>query len=266
MSATKSMRQAGFCKVNKATAMNWRKTLRKIGKWGPWNYRFWREAMRRPYNIAFKTPPVADDALTYFPEAEELRANFAALRAEAVAVATGTRIPSSHEYMSIHDTFFKHDQIPWNLMLLRAYGYDYHNNQARTPLMTDFLRRNKHVVSAAISVFPPGKRLRPHRGPFKAVWRYHMAYLVSDLENGGTSCELDINGQTYHLREGQDLIWDDTYIHSARNQSDKPRIVLLLDVYRRDHPWWIGWLSRLTLWIAKIVQGVMRLNKHAAAR
>ena len=130
--------------------------------------------------------------------------------------------------------------------------------------MRDFLTAHPEVVSATVSVFPPGKHLRPHRGPFKGVWRYHLAYLVEELGDGKTAAELVIDGKTYHLREGDDLLWDDTFMHEAINRSNNPRIVLLLDVFRRDHPFWLAWLSRYVLFLARIGQSLKGMRSRAA--
>lgn len=243
--------------------MDLNKRLRKFIKYGPWGYRFWRELMRKPYEKAFPTPAVADDLLDQFPQAKELRENFAAFRAEALAVATGRDLPANHEIMPEQKTFYDHDQIPWKMVALRAYSYDYESNLKQMPLMADFLRRNPHVVSATVSVFPGGKHLRPHRGPWKGVWRYHLAYLVEDLGEGRTSGELLIDGKTHYLRTGDDLLWDDTFMHAAINRSETPRIVLLLDVLR-PHPWWLGWMSQTVLGVARIAQVVRGMGARAA--
>lgn len=240
------------------------KRIRKFIKWGPWGYRFWRDLMRKPYAHAFQTPAVMPDVLAEFPEAAELREKFPALRAEAIKITTGRDLPSNHEIMPEQTTFYTFDKIPWKMANLRAYSFDYPENLEQMPVMADFLKRNKHVVSATISVFPGGKHLRPHKGPFKGVWRYHLPYLVEDLGDGQTSCELTIDGTQYFLKEGEDMLWDDTFMHEARNRSDKPRVVLLLDVYRRDHPWWLGWVSRTVLFVGRIAQSVRGMRKRAA--
>ena len=243
--------------------MTLKKRIRKIIKQGPWGYRFWRDRMRKPYERAFPTPPVSDDMARDFPEAAELRERFTELRAEALKVSTGRELPNNHDIMPEQRTFFEHDKIPWKMVTLRAYGYNYPENLAQVPVIADFLRRNRHVVSATISVFPAGKHLRPHKGPFKGVWRYHLAYLVKDLGAGQTSAELTIDGKTYHLREGDDLLWDDTFMHEAINRSDMPRIVLLLDVMRNNHPWHLKLVTQSALNVARIGQAVRGMRQRA---
>ncbi|MEM8871162.1 MAG: aspartyl/asparaginyl beta-hydroxylase domain-containing protein [Pseudomonadota bacterium] len=244
--------------------MTLNKRIRKIIKWGPWGYRFWRDLMRKPYDRAFQTPAVMDDPTSEFPQVEELRAEFAKLRAEALKVSTGQDLPNNHDIMPEQRTFFEFDKIPWKMVTLRAYGYDYPENQAQLPEMKDFLQRNRNVVSATISVFPAGKALRPHKGPFKGVWRYHLPYLVKDMGEGRTSCELTIDGKTYYLNEGEDLLWDDTYMHSAINRSDMPRIVLLLDILRSNHPWYLKPVTHSMLFIAGRLQAIRGMRKRAA--
>ena len=67
------------------------------------------------------------------------------------------------------------------MLPLRGYGYDYPANQALIPSLRSFLSRHRDVVSAAVSLFPSGKVLRPHKGPFKGVWRFHLPLYMADL-------------------------------------------------------------------------------------
>jgi aspartate beta-hydroxylase len=121
-------------------------------------------------------------------------------------------------------------------------------------------------VSAAVSLFPPGKILRPHKGPFKGVWRFHLPLYVETLENKTTSCELMIDGVTYYLQEGEGFLWDDTFLHSAVNRSEQPRVVLLFDVFRHDQPFWLVGMSWVFLWVAQIWQHVQNMRERARLR
>ncbi len=75
----------------------------------------------------------------------------------------------------------------------------------------------------------PGKRLPPHRGPYKGVLRYHLGVIIpEDTE----SCGLEVAGERRHWLEGHSLIFDDTFIHCAWNDSAEPRVVLFVDFAR----------------------------------
>ena len=87
--------------------------------------------------------------------------------------------------------------------------------------------------------------------------------MAKALDEGRTACELTIDDKTYWLKEGEDLLWDDTFMHNARNRSDEPRVVLLLDVMRADQPMALRALSNFACWTAQIGQMVMGTRARA---
>lgn len=242
-----------------------RTVIQKILRWGPWHYRFWRELARTCYVRSLHNPAVVESD-SHFPGARELLANYDAIRSETLKVALSGRLPANHEIMQQQRTLYEFDRKVWGMLPLKGYGFDYPANQALIPALRRFLQHHPEVVSAAVSLFPPGKVLRPHRGPFKGVWRFHLPLYVEDMGAGRTSCELAIDGRTYYLREGQGFLWDDTFLHSARNPSEQPRVVLLFDVFRRDQPFWLIGLSWLFLWVAQIWQRLQNMRQRARLR
>ncbi len=74
--------------------------------------------------------------------------------------------------------------------------------------------------------------LAPHAGPQRAVLRYQLGLVVPEPE----ACELRVAGTLARWREGEGMLWDDTFEHSAANRGTRPRVVLFLDVQRRDVP------------------------------
>ena len=242
-----------------------RTLVQRIVRWGPWNYRFWREIARWCYERSLRNPAVVNPD-QHFPEHRELLENYSAIRRETLEVALSGRLPANHEIMQQQRTLYEFDRKIWGMLPLRGYGFDYPENQARIPTLQGFLQRHRDVVSAAVSLFPPGKVLRPHKGPFKGVWRYHLPLYVDDLGQGQTSCELLIDGTRYFLQEGEGFLWDDTFLHSAVNRSEQPRVVLLFDVFRRDQPIGLVAMSWVFLWVAQIWQRVQNMRDRAQLR
>ncbi len=37
-----------------------------------------------------------------------------------------------------------------------------------------------------------------------------------------------------HLTEGKCILFDDSFLHEANNASDKPRVVLIIDIWHPD--------------------------------
>ena len=242
-----------------------RTLIRKIVRWGPWHYRFWRELVRWIYERSLHNPAVVDKD-HHFPAGRELLADYDAIRTQSLEVALSGRLPANHEIMQQQRSLYEFDRKVWGMLPLRGYGFDYPANQELIPALLTFLQRHREVVSAAVSLFPPGKVLRPHRGPFKGVWRFHLPLYVEDLGDGRTSCELVIDGMTHYLREGEGFLWDDTFLHAARNPSQQARVVLLFDVFRRDQPFWLIGLSWIFLWVAQIWQRLQNMRQRALLR
>jgi len=73
--------------------------------------------------------------------------------------------------------------------------------------------------------------------------------LSMPTRNDGTpAAVLTIDKNDYRLREGDFLLWDDTFEHAVRNESDEYRVVLLLDVRRRSMPFDLTVLSSGFVW------------------
>jgi beta-hydroxylase len=45
-------------------------------------------------------------------------------------------------------------------------------------------------------------------------------------------CRIIVDGQPYAWRDGEPVMFDETFIHAAENRSDVPRIILFCDVER----------------------------------
>ncbi len=45
-------------------------------------------------------------------------------------------------------------------------------------------------------------------------------------------CRIYIDGTPYAWRDGQDILFDETFIHSVNNETDETRLILFCDVAR----------------------------------
>jgi beta-hydroxylase len=104
----------------------------------------------------------------------------------------------------------------------------------------EVLDRHKNIVSAYFSVIGPNKMLMPHEGPWCGVIRIHLAMVVPSDGDSILVC----NEKEYRWKEGETVVFDDTYEHFAVNLSNNNRVVLFLDYMRPlPKPWnWINWL------------------------
>ena len=139
---------------------------------------------------------------------------------------------------------------------MKAYGVAAPNNLARCPVTARLLEETPEVVSAIFGFIAPGKHIPKHRGPFRGILRYHLMLSMPNDEAGVPACELNVDGVPHKLADGESLLWDDTYPHEVWNRSDKVRIALLLDVWRKDQPPDMAALSRVILAATKLVLSI----------
>lgn len=75
------------------------------------------------------------------------------------------------------------------------------------------------------SVLTPGTHILPHRGVTNARVVCHLPLIVPE------DCALVVGGETHHWREGQGVVFDDTFEHEAWNRGTRTRVVLIVDVW-----------------------------------
>jgi aspartate beta-hydroxylase len=123
---------------------------------------------------------------------------------------------------------------------------------AKCPVLASIVASAPDVLSASISFLSPGKHVPAHRGPFRGVLRFYLALSMPTAADGRPGAVLRIADSEYRLKDGEFLLWDDTYTHEAWNNSDAVRMVLLLDVRRRGMPLDMEIFSRLLMGIVQI--------------
>jgi beta-hydroxylase len=79
------------------------------------------------------------------------------------------------------------------------------------------------------SILSPGKHIPPHRGAYNGLLRYHLGLKVPEPHE---KCRIRIANQTTVWREGQSLVFDDTFNHEVWNDTDGVRVVLFVDFLR----------------------------------
>ena len=126
----------------------------------------------------------------------------------------------------------------WTTLFLRYGGRDFPATMRHFPILAK-LMDSPRIVVALFSCLEPGVELKPHRGYFKGVLRYHLCLEVQDRE----LVWLMVGGQRYHWNSGEAIVFDDAYVHTAHNRSGHSRVVLFLDVLR-PLPWGLDAINR----------------------
>jgi beta-hydroxylase len=187
-------------------------------------------ALFAPYNVLvylFSAVPVRPFLeRDRFPQLAPLRDNWRSIREEALQlfdqgyVSTGVR----HEDAGF-STFFKRG---WKRFHLKWYGQPLNSARTLCPRTVAVLDGIPSVKAAMFALLSPGGKLNPHRDPFAGSLRYHLGLVTPNSD----ACRIVVDGQPYSWRDGEDVVFDETYVHEAENYTDTIRIILFCDIER----------------------------------
>ncbi|MFL5088851.1 MAG: aspartyl/asparaginyl beta-hydroxylase domain-containing protein [Xanthobacteraceae bacterium] len=184
-----------------------------------------------PYNVlmylfsAVPNKPVLPVGVV--PELAKLRENWQVIRDEALNLFDEGRIKASDGYNDWgFNSFFRSG---WKRFYLKWYDDALPSAQRMCPRTVALLESIPCIKGAMFATLAPGGRLVQHRDPFAGSLRYHLG-LVTPTHRG--ECRILVDGIPCSWRDGEDLLFDETYIHYAENTTDQTRIILFCDVER----------------------------------
>jgi len=183
-----------------------------------------------PYNAlmylfsAVPARPFID--LKHFPELDKLQQNWQTIRDEAVKLFDEGYIRAAAKYNDLgFNSFFKSG---WKRFYLKWYDDFLPSARELCPQTTALLESIPSVQAAMFALLPPGARLPSHRDPFAGSLRYHLGLRTPNSEK----CRIIVDGELYYWKDGEAVMFDETYIHRAENHTDVPRLILFCDVER----------------------------------
>ena len=198
-------------------------------------HRFFRQlsdhsTILAPYNAlmyvysAVPSKPYLD--VSQFPELKVLQENWHVIREEAVNLQEGGHIRAAEKYNDLgFNSFFR---TGWKRFYLKWYDDYLPSARAQCPRTVALLDQVPSITGALFASLPPGARLVRHRDPYGGSLRYHLG-LVSP---NSPDCFIYVDDEKYFWREGEAVMFDETFIHYAENKTDHQRIVLFCDVER----------------------------------
>jgi aspartate beta-hydroxylase len=120
----------------------------------------------------------------------------------------------------------------WDAFFFYRHGERFDDNHRRCPKTSavleslELFRIKGQSPEICFSFLAPQTTIQPHYGVSNTRLVMHLPLLVP------RDCALNLVGVGEHRwREGELLLFDDTYLHEAWNRSDEMRIVLLMDCW-----------------------------------
>jgi len=174
-----------------------------------------------------------------FPELKLLNDNWQVIRDEAMSLADGGQIRAAAGYTDMgFNSFFR---TGWKRFYLTWYGRELPSAMAQCPNTLALLKQIPSVKAAMFASLPPGATLQRHRDPYAGSLRYHLGLFTPN----DAGCFIEVDGQPYHWKDGEAVMFDETFIHHAANRTQQQRVVLFCDIER---PLWtapVRWFNRV---------------------
>ncbi|MFA6231592.1 MAG: aspartyl/asparaginyl beta-hydroxylase domain-containing protein [Rhodanobacter sp.] len=195
-------------------------------------------AIFAPYNLmmyafsAVPARPILDRR--GFPQLDLLQANWQTIRDEAARLFDEGHIRAAAKSNDASfNSFFKQG---WKRFYLKWYGEPLTSAEALCPQTVALLKAIPSVKAAMFALLPPGSKLNPHRDPFAGSLRYHLGLITPNSRN----CRIFVDGEEHAWGDGKDVVFDETYVHWAENNSEQTRVILFADVERPLRTRWMS--------------------------
>jgi beta-hydroxylase len=171
-----------------------------------------------------------------FPQLNLLKDHWQTIRDEAILLEREELIKGSDKYNDVgFNSFFRRG---WKRFYLKWYD-DFHPSAKKyCPQTIELIKQVPEIKAAMFAVLPAGSELLQHRDPYAGSLRYHLGLITPNSE----ACNIVVDGQPYYWKDGEDVLFDETYIHYAENKTDMDRLILFCDVERPVKTWFgRGW-------------------------
>lgn len=164
--------------------------------------------------------------LADFPELKLLRDNWETIREEAESLYKEGYISASDKYDDIgFNSFFRRG---WKRFYLKWYQEPMDSAQTLCPKTLKLIQQIPNINAAMFTLLPKNSFLFKHRDPYAGSLRYHLGLITPNSKE----CCIYVDGEPYFWQDGQDVLFDETYVHHAENNTSQDRIILFCDVQR----------------------------------
>lgn len=168
-----------------------------------------------------------------YPSLNQLTENYSLIKDEFNKIfKNNPNLPNYHDIDPGETYISGSTEKNWKVFMLYLLGYKPKKNRFLCPNTCQILDKIPGLVEAFFSILEPGKSIPLHKGPYLGYLRYHLGIQIP-RDNPPT---IYVNSQPHTWKEGEAVLFDDSWPHQVVNQSKEPRAVLIVDVLRPMPP------------------------------
>ncbi|WP_435017696.1 aspartyl/asparaginyl beta-hydroxylase domain-containing protein [Tundrisphaera sp. TA3] len=208
-----------------------------------------------------KRRPVFFDVDKTCPQFRELDRNFPAIRDEVMRILPRkSTLPRYHDLDAAQYGISAQGdpERSWKVFFLYAMGEKPPENVALCPKTSALLDGIPGLFQAFFSILEAGKSIPAHEGPYRGYLRYHLGLVVPEQ----SPPSIRIKDQHYTWKEGESMMFDDSWDHEVINHCEQDRVILIADI-RRPMPFPFDPANRIAQSIMRQVYGKEILKKLA---
>lgn len=180
--------------------------------------------------------------LESLPNLKKITDGYPTIREEAEALLGMGHVRASEKYDDVaFNSFFRRG---WKRFYLKWYGEFLPSARELCPRTVALLESVPELNAAMFTFLPAGSRLVTHRDPYAGSLRYHLGVITPNDDR----CRILVDGESYAWRDGEAVLFDETFLHYAHNETDTDRLILFCDVAR---PMRARWMNAITRWFGR---------------
>lgn len=118
------------------------------------------------------------------------------------------------------------------------------------PKTLELVKQVPCIKSALFTRLPAHSHLNPHRDPFAGTLRYHLGLATPNSDK----CSIFVDEQPQAWQDGEDFIFDETFVHWVINDTDQSRLIFFCDIDRplKEPMYTINqWVSNVLAYLTK---------------
>lgn len=164
-----------------------------------------------------------------FSYLNSLVSNFDAIKSELLDLINSN---NEQQWLRTFPDYVKSDKNKaWKTFSFIFFNMRSLKNAKLCPKTAEIIYNIPEIISCDYSYLDANTHILPHKGYSRMVLRCHLPLIVPNED----LCAIRVGNETRHWREGELMIFDDSFDHEAWNKSNEKRIVLMFDI---PNPLW----------------------------
>ena len=186
--------------------------------------------------IFLQNPPFISDINNEFPSNKLFENNYQEIKTEFKEYNHHHKkeincFRSNNPLLSNIDSIDPKNDYCWRTLYLKKTGELIEDKMKHFPKTMELIKDDQ-IHNAFFSILDPHVEIKPHVGYYKGYLRYHLGIIIP--EENGKKPYIICGNEKYEWKEGKGVLFDDMYLHYVNNNTNQQRVVLYLDIKRKN--------------------------------